>query len=69
MKVYRHRGPRGARPLRTIARGTEGAISWDGLLDDNSKGRIGPYIVVFEVFDLAGNTERYKKTVRRWRIG
>ncbi len=43
--------------------GTAGAISWDGLLDDGSKGRIGPYIVVFEVFDLAGNTELYKKTV------
>ncbi|MBK8500089.1 MAG: hypothetical protein IPL52_15020 [Flavobacteriales bacterium] len=35
----------------------------DGLLDDNSKGRVGPYIVVFEVFNLEGNTERYKKTV------
>ena len=43
--------------------GTAGAISWDGLLDDGSKGRIGPYIVVFEVFDLEGNTELYKKTV------
>ena len=43
--------------------GTEGAISWDGLLDDGSKGRMGPYIVVFEVFDLAGHTELYKKTV------
>jgi len=43
--------------------GTAGAISWDGLLDDGSKGRIGPYIVVFEVFDLEGDTELYKKTV------
>lgn len=43
--------------------GSEGAISWDGITDDASKARMGPYIVVFEVFDLDGNTELYKKTV------
>ncbi|MCC6939133.1 MAG: lamin tail domain-containing protein [Flavobacteriales bacterium] len=43
--------------------GVEGAISWDGILDDGSKGRMGPYIMLFEVFDLSGNTERYRKTV------
>ena len=43
--------------------GTDGAISWDGILDDGSKGRMGPYILVLEVFHLAGNTEVFKKTV------
>ncbi|HRH39906.1 MAG TPA: hypothetical protein PK760_16265, partial [Flavobacteriales bacterium] len=43
--------------------GTDGAISWDGILDDNSKGRMGAYIIMLEVYDLSGNTERYKKTV------
>ncbi|MBK9146939.1 MAG: lamin tail domain-containing protein [Flavobacteriales bacterium] len=55
------------REVRTLMEnqllGTEGAISWNGLLDDGSLGRLGPYIVVFEVFDLEGNTELYKKTV------
>ena len=55
------------REVRTLMEnqllGTEGAISWNGLLDDGGLGRMGPYIVVFEVFNLEGNTERYKKTV------
>ena len=43
--------------------GTDGAISWDGILDDTSKARMGAYIVLFEVFDLDGTTELFKKTV------
>jgi hypothetical protein len=43
--------------------GTRGAISWDGLLDDGSKGRMGAYIVVLEAFDLEGRVERLKRTV------
>lgn len=43
--------------------GTSGSISWDGILDDGSKGRIGPYIVMMEAFDLEGNVQRSKKTI------
>ena len=43
--------------------GTDGSISWDGILDGGSLARMGPYIVMLEVFDLDGNTERFKKTV------
>jgi len=43
--------------------GTDGSISWDGILDGGSLGRIGPYIVMLEVFDLEGNIERFKKVV------
>lgn len=43
--------------------GTDGAISWNGIMDSGSLGRIGPYIVVLEVYDLAGNVEKFKKTV------
>ncbi|MBK9761797.1 MAG: lamin tail domain-containing protein [Flavobacteriales bacterium] len=43
--------------------GTEGAISWNGIMDSGSLGRIGPYIVVLEVYDLAGNVDKFKKTV------
>ena len=43
--------------------GSEGAISWDGLLDGGDKGRMGPYIVLLEAFDLDGNVEKFRKTV------
>jgi len=43
--------------------GTEGAISWDGTMDSGGKARMGPYIVVLEAFDLAGNVERFRSTV------
>lgn len=42
--------------------GTEGGFSWDGLTDDNQKAAVGIYIVFFEVFDMNGNVNRYKKT-------
>jgi hypothetical protein len=43
--------------------GTTGAVSWDGVLDSGSKGRMGAYVIVFEVYDLAGTVEAFKKTV------
>ena len=32
-------------------------------MDGGSLARMGPYIVVLEVYDLAGNVEQFKKTV------
>ncbi len=49
--------------MNNLLLGTEGAISWNGLLETGELARIGPYIVVLEVYDLAGNVEKYKKTV------
>lgn len=43
--------------------GTLGAVTWDGVQDSGSKGRMGPYVIQLEVFDLSGNVERYRKTV------
>jgi hypothetical protein len=42
--------------------GIEGELSWDGLLQDNSKARIGIYLVYFEVFNLLGEVKKFKKT-------
>jgi hypothetical protein len=42
--------------------GTEGAFSWDGITDRGDKGRIGAYIFVFEVFNLEGNVNVFKKS-------
>lgn len=63
MRVHDIAGREVRRLMDNQLLGTEGAISWDGITDDASKARMGPYIVVFEVFDLEGNTELYKKTV------
>lgn len=43
--------------------GVTGSVSWDGVLDSGGKGRIGPYVLVMEVFDLSGNVERFRHTV------
>ncbi len=43
--------------------GTSGAVSWDGIQDDNTLARIGPYVVYFEVFDLEGATHEFRATV------
>ncbi|MCA1751279.1 MAG: lamin tail domain-containing protein, partial [Flavobacteriales bacterium] len=40
--------------------GTEGTISWDGTTDTRTKARIGPHIVLVQLFDLDGNQEVFK---------
>jgi len=42
--------------------GVEGELSWDGLLQDNTKARIGIYLVYFEVFNLLGEVKKFKRT-------
>lgn len=55
------------RPVRELLNnallGTEGAVSWDGIRDDGSKARIGPYVLVLEAYDLQGEVERIRRTV------
>ncbi|MBC6109645.1 lamin tail domain-containing protein [Pedobacter fastidiosus] len=45
---------------QTIA--TKGNLNWDGLNDQGTSCGIGIYIVLFDVFDLKGNTKRFKNT-------
>jgi hypothetical protein len=40
--------------------GTGGTLSWDGTTDDRSKARIGPHIILIEIFNPAGKTETFK---------
>ena len=42
--------------------GTSGAFTWDGIKNDRTKASIGRYIIFVEIFDLQGQTKRYKKT-------
>ena len=55
------------RPVRELLNnallGVEGAVSWDGIRDDGSKARIGPYVLVLEAYDLQGEVERIRRTV------
>ncbi|MDZ4844445.1 MAG: lamin tail domain-containing protein [Chitinophagales bacterium] len=39
----------------------EGSITWDGINDDGEKARIGIYIVIVELFNLAGDVEKFKE--------
>jgi len=49
--------------MNNVLLGTSGSLSWDGILETGDKARIGPYVVYFEVFDLAGNVQKYRRTV------
>lgn len=40
--------------------GTEGTITWDGVQDNGSKARIGPHIILIELFNVDGRTEAFK---------
>lgn len=42
--------------------GTKGTLTWDGLSDNGQIAPVGIYIVLFNVFDLNGNTKRFKNT-------
>lgn len=63
MKVFDIAG----REVRTLMNnellGTSGAVSWDGLMEGNELARIGPYIIYMEAYDLAGNVEKFRKSV------
>lgn len=62
IKIYDQKG----REVRLLANNSllqkEGAISWDGIMNNGEKAPVGIYILLVEVFDLKGNTKRFKKT-------
>ena len=61
--IYDIAGRESRRLMESMLLGTEGAISWNGILDSGNLARMGPYIVVLEVFDLDGDVQKFKKTV------
>lgn len=40
----------------------QGSYKWDGTDNDNNRANIGIYIIYVELFDLNGNTQKFKKT-------
>ncbi len=43
--------------------GREGNFFWDGITDENTKARVGIYIVLFETFNLNGDKEAFKEVI------
>ena len=61
--IYDLAGREVRRLLENTLLGADGAVSWDGVMEGGEKARVGPYVVVFEAYDLAGNVEKYRGTV------
>lgn len=63
MKVFDLAG----REVRTLMNnellGTSGSVSWDGMMEGSDLARIGPYVIYMEAYDLAGNVEKFRKSV------
>ncbi|MFT3703363.1 MAG: lamin tail domain-containing protein [Agriterribacter sp.] len=55
------------RPVRYLVRnglcGTDGDFRWDGLDEKNQKLTIGIYVIVTEVYNLQGKTNKFKQAV------
>lgn len=62
-RIYDIAGRTVASIAANINLGTEGAISWNGNDETGSRLPVGPYIVVFEMFDLHGSHKTYKDVV------
>jgi hypothetical protein len=63
MVVYDVAGREVVKLVENQLLGTTGAVSWNGIMEGGELARMGPYVVVFEAFDLAGNVERFRETV------
>ena len=61
--IYDLAGREVRRLMENTLLGADGAVSWDGVMEGGEKARVGPYVVVFEAYDLAGNVEKYRGTV------
>jgi len=60
IRIYDRRGRLIRGLTNNLLLGTEGTLSWDGTTDDRSKARIGPHIVLIEIFNPSGDTETFK---------
>lgn len=62
VNVFSDKGRLVKKLLKNQTLGTQGTLTWDGLNDDGQIAAIGIYIILFDVFDLNGNTKHYKNT-------
>ncbi len=62
VSIYDAKGRLVKRIANTKLLATEGEFSWDGLHENQTKARIGIYVIYFEVFNLQGVVKKTKKT-------
>jgi hypothetical protein len=62
LKIYDVAGREVVTLLDNELLGTSGAVSWNGIMEGGELARMGPYVAVFEAFDLSGNVERFRRT-------
>lgn len=62
VSIYSDKGRLIRNLLKNQTIGTKGTLIWDGFDNSGQKAAIGIYIVLFDVFDLNGNTKRFKNT-------
>lgn len=62
VNVFSDKGRLVRKLLKNQTIGTSGNLIWDGLDDHGEKSAIEIYIISFDVFDLKGNTKRFKNT-------
>lgn len=62
VNIYSDKGRLIKKLLKNQTIGTKGTLTWDGFNDNGQKAAVGIYVVLFDVFDLNGNTKRFKNT-------
>ncbi|MCF8302657.1 MAG: lamin tail domain-containing protein [Bacteroidales bacterium] len=60
--IYDAQGRLVSHLLQNELLGTSGSFTWDGITNEREKAPIGIYIIYFEVFDVGGKVEKFKKT-------
>jgi len=58
--IYDRRGRLVRQLENNLLLGTEGTITWDGTSDKSSKARLGPHLILIEIFTPGGNTDTFK---------
>lgn len=62
VSVFSDKGRLVRKLLKNQTVATKGSIIWDGLNDGGQKAAVGIYVILFEVYNLKGNTQRFKNT-------
>jgi hypothetical protein len=61
--IFDSRGRAIKQLVRNETPGVQGFYKWDGLSDEGEKARSGLYIILIDLFDLNGNSKKFKKEV------
>jgi len=62
VNIYNDKGKLVRQLLKNQTIGTNGNLTWDGVGENGEKAAVGIYVILFEIFDLNGNTKRIKNT-------